>query len=339
MSDFTIGDVEVTKVPEWIGEIAPARVIIPDSTPQIWRDNQAWLAPDHWNPDTDGYHAAVQTWVLRSEGKTVLVDTGVGDGRDRPQIPMFDHLDTGFLDRLAAAGVRADEVDVVVNTHIHYDHVGWNTIGGDGDWEPAFPNATYLIPAVDQRYFAPENAHRRPAPRSDNERLRQQGSLLVYADSIAPVLAKATLWEDTYRVDGNLTLEPAPGHTPGSAVLRVRSRGHRAVFVGDVMHSPVQILEPEYNSCFCEDRPQAAATRHRLLERAADEVEIVIPAHFAGAGAVEVERQGDRFQVAAGVCGSFNPGIVHHASPGFGRARSGRLCAGLGSRGRARRNR
>ncbi|WAL67832.1 MBL fold metallo-hydrolase [Amycolatopsis cynarae] len=297
MSDFTIGAVEVTKVPEWTGEVAPARFIVPDSTPEIWRDNEGWLAPDHWNPDTDAYRAAVQTWVLRSEGRTVLVDTGVGNGRDRPQIPLFDHLDTDFLDRLAAAGVRPDEVDIVINTHIHYDHVGWNTLGGDQGWEPAFPNATYLIPAVDERYFAPENAGRRPAPRSDHERLRQQGSLLVYADSIAPVLGRATLWEGACRVDGNLTLEAAPGHTPGSSVLRVRSEGEKAALVGDILHSPVQILEPSCNSCFCEDRGQAAATRRRLLERAADEVEIVIPAHFPGAGAVEVKRDGSRFRV------------------------------------------
>jgi len=297
MADFTVGDVEVTKVPEWVGEIAPARFIIPDSSPQVWRDNESWLAPDHWHPDTDAYHAAVQTWVLRSEGTTVVVDTGVGNDRERPQIPLFDHLRTDFPARLAAAGVRPEDVDVVVNTHIHYDHVGWNTVGGDGDWEPAFSNATYLIPAVDARYFAPENADRRPAPRDDHERLRRKGSLIVYADSVAPVLGRATLWEGGHRIDGNLTLEPAPGHTPGSSVLRVRSCGERAVFVGDILHSPVQILEPSYNSCFCEDRGQAARTRRAVLERAADEGGIVVPAHFAGAGAVEVRRDGSRFRV------------------------------------------
>jgi glyoxylase-like metal-dependent hydrolase (beta-lactamase superfamily II) len=297
MTDFMVGDVEVTKVVEWSGEIAPARFVVPDSTPEVWRDNAAWLAPDHWRPASDSYHAAVQTWVLRSAGRTVLVDTGVGDGRDRPQIPLFDHLATGFLDRLAAAGVRPQDVDVVVNTHVHYDHVGWNTRGGEDGWEPAFPNATYLIPAVDQRYFAPENAHRRRAPRSEHERLRQQGSLLVYADSVAPVLGRAVLWEDAHRIDGNLTLESAPGHTPGSSVLRVRSGGDRAVFVGDVLHSPVQILRPDCSSCFCEDPGQAAATRRRLLERAADEKELVVPAHFAGPGTAEVRRDGSQFRV------------------------------------------
>jgi glyoxylase-like metal-dependent hydrolase (beta-lactamase superfamily II) len=295
MQRFHLGEVEITRVVEWQGEIAPARFVVPDSAPRVWQDNASWLVPDHWNPDNDAYRGAVQTWVLRSEGKVVLVDTGIGNDRRRPQIPLFDHLTTDFLDRLAQAGVRPEEVDVVINTHIHYDHVGWNTRLRNGEWTPTFPNATYLIPKADRDYFDPRNAHRRPAPRSDYERLRREGSLLVYADSIAPVLGRAALWEGSYRIDGNLSLEPAPGHTPGSCVVRLSSGSDRAVFVGDVVHSPVQILEPGCNSCFCEDPRQAAATRQSLLQRAADSGELVIPAHFAGAGAVEVRRDGSRF--------------------------------------------
>ncbi|MFL6056195.1 MAG: MBL fold metallo-hydrolase [Actinoallomurus sp.] len=297
MSDFRIGDVEVTKVVEWQGEMAPARFIIPDSPAEIWRRNESWLAPDHWRPETDAYHGAAQTWILRSEGKVVLVDTGVGNDRDRPQIPLFDHLRTDFLDQLAEAGVRPKDVDIVINTHIHYDHVGWNTESRDGEWIPTFPNATYLIPRVDQEFFDPRNAHRRRAPRDDHERRRQEGSRIVYADSIAPVLGRAVLWSEGHRIDGNLSLEPAPGHTPGSSIVRVASGSDRAVFVGDLLHSPVQILEPDYSSCFCEDPAQAAATRRSVLERAADTGELVVPAHFAGAGAAEVRRDGSRFAI------------------------------------------
>ncbi|MDQ0379498.1 MBL fold metallo-hydrolase [Amycolatopsis thermophila] len=298
MQRFQLGEVEVTKVVEWQGEIAPARVIVPDSPPEIWQDNASWLAPDHWRPDTGAYHAAVQTWVLRSEGRTILVDTGVGNDRNRPQIPLFDHLRTDFLDRLAEAGVRAEDVDVVVNTHIHYDHVGWNTELRNGKWTPTFPNATYLIPRVDQVYFDPRNAHRRPTPRDAQEQRRRDGSLIVYADSIAPVLGRAVLWEGTYRIDRNLSLEPAPGHTPGSSIVRLSSGTDRAAFVGDLLHSPVQILRPQYNSCFCENPQQAAETRRRVLERAADTGELVVPAHFAGAGAAEIRRDGSRLTIS-----------------------------------------
>jgi glyoxylase-like metal-dependent hydrolase (beta-lactamase superfamily II) len=298
MGSFQLGEVEVTKVVEWQGEIAPARFVVPDSPPELWRDNKSWLAPDHWHPKADAYHGAVQTWVLRSEGKVVLVDTGVGNDRHRPQVPLFDSLKTGFLDRLAEAGVRPEEVDVVVNTHIHYDHVGWNTELREDEWVPTFPNATYLIPRLDQEYFDPRNDHRRRAPRDEHEQLRRAGGHVVYADSIAPVLGRAKLWEGGYRIDANLSLEPAPGHTPGSSLVRLASGTDRAVFVGDLLHSPVQILEPSYSSCFCEDGVRAAETRRRVLERAADARELVVPAHFAGSGAAEVRRDGGHFTIS-----------------------------------------
>lgn len=298
MQRFRLGEVEITKVVEWQGEIAPARFVIPDSPPEIWRDNESWLAPDHWHPETDAYHGAVQTWVLRSEGRVVLVDTGAGNDRTRPQVPLFDHLRTDFLDRLARAGVRPADVDVVINTHVHYDHVGWNTRRDGDSWVPTFPNATYLIPKADKEYFDPRNAHRRPAPRDKYEQRRREGSHLVYEDSITPVLDRSVLWEGGHRVDAHLTLEPAPGHTPGSSIVRLSSGGDRAVFVGDMLHSPVQILDPRFNSCFCEEPRAAAATRRAVLEQAADRRELVVPAHFAGAGAVEVRRDGCRFAVS-----------------------------------------
>ncbi|MEV8612095.1 MBL fold metallo-hydrolase [Amycolatopsis sp. NPDC051373] len=290
-----LGEVEVTKVVEWAGDIAPIRSVLPDTPAELWRDNQSWLAPRHWHPEADAYHAAVQTWVLRSEGKVVLVDTGVGNDRARPQIPLFDHLATDFLAGLAAVGVGPEDVDVVVNTHVHYDHVGWNTRPDGDGWVPTFPNATYLIPRADAEWFDPRNAHRRAGV----DPLRLRGSHLVYTDSITPVLDRAVLWEDSHRIDGNLVLEPAPGHTPGSSLLRLTSGTDRAVFVGDLLHSPVQILEPSYSSCFCEDRALAASTRTRVLGRAADLHELVIPAHFAEASVAEIERSGDRFAIRA----------------------------------------
>ncbi|GAB2964207.1 MBL fold metallo-hydrolase [Nonomuraea fastidiosa] len=296
---IVLGDVEITRVIEWSGPVRTARFIVPDSDEETWRRNEDWLAPDFWNPADDAYLCHIQTWVLRSEGKTILVDTGVGNGRARPQIPLFADLQTDFLDRLRAAGVAPEDVDVVVNTHIHYDHVGWNTEWRDGAWRPTFPNATYLIPRVDNTYFDPANAHLRRAPRDDHERIRWEGSKLVFNDSIAPIheAGQAVLWEGGHRIDGNLTLEPAPGHTPGSSVLTLRSGPDRAVFVGDMLHSPVQVLDPRWNSCFCDDLQLAAKTRRAYLERAADQRELIFPAHWPGHSAAEVRKNGDGFAV------------------------------------------
>lgn len=129
---FTIGDVEVVRVVEWARPYAPARTFVPDLPPGVWQEHRETLAPDHWDPETDRAVVALQTWVVRSAGRTVLVDTGVGNGRERPGNPLF-HMSQGDLPgRLARAGVRPEDVDVVVNTHIHGDHVGWNTHDVEG---------------------------------------------------------------------------------------------------------------------------------------------------------------------------------------------------------------
>ncbi|GGY06887.1 MBL fold metallo-hydrolase [Streptomyces hiroshimensis] len=287
-----LGDVEVIRVVEWQGPLVPARGFVPESTAEMWKDNEHWLAPDHWHPESDKAVVALQSWVLRSGGRTVLVDTGVGNGRERPGSPHFHHWQGDFLGRLAEAGVRPQDVDVVVNTHLHIDHVGWNTTGAEGEWIPTFPNAEYLIPAADDFHYGPDNGYGKG---------RQEDDRLLYEDSIAPIhrAGRAVLWDGVHRIDDNLTLEPAPGHTPGSSVLRLASGTDRAVFVGDLLHSPVQILHPSCNSCFCLDQDQAAASRRRILERAAAERELVVPAHFAGPGAMEVRKEGNGFALEA----------------------------------------
>ena len=292
-----LGEVSVTRVVEWVGPVLTARQVIPDVDPQRWVEQRADLAPDFWDPRTDAYRCAMQSWVLRSGGATIVVDTGVGNDRDRPQIPQFDHARHPFLNRLAAAGIRPEDVDVVINTHIHYDHVGWNTRLVDDAWVPTFPNAKYLIPRIDRDYFDPANDDRRPPAHTEADQLRRRGGHIVFADSIAPVLDQApvTLWRERLDIDENLTLEPAPGHTPGSSVLRLRSKSERALFVGDILHSPVQVPEPDANSCFCEDPSQARATRRRILTEAADTGALMFPAHLAGHGAVTIRRRGDAF--------------------------------------------
>ena len=286
-----IGAVTVTRVMEWEGLFAPGTELIVDSTEQFWRDEQDTLAPDHYDPATGLVRACLQTFVLHSEGRTILVDTGAGDGKERPYLPVFGHLETGFLHRLADAGVKPEDVDVVINTHVHIDHVGWNTYLHDREWVPTFPNATYVFSKTDFDYWNPLNGHER------------RGALVnqnMFEDSVLPVYqaGRADAWEgDTHRIDGNLTLELSPGHTPGLSVLKLESEGERAVFVGDLLHSPTQILRPDWNSCFCEDPAQARASRRKVLSWAADNNVLLVPAHLGGQHAAEVTRDGDNFAV------------------------------------------
>ncbi|MFG2718411.1 MBL fold metallo-hydrolase [Streptomyces sp. NPDC048416] len=288
---LTLGDVTVTRVKEFYGsaELSPGR-FFPDSPHGSWDEHRSWLAPDFWDPGTDECRTAIQTWLLRSEGRTILVDTGVGNDKDRPYAPVWNRLDTDYLDRLAAAGVAPEDVDIVINTHLHVDHVGWNTRLDGRSWVPTFPNATYLMNRRDVDFWDPAN---------DNRSVLGRGNQNVFEDSVTPVrqAGLTRLWEDTYRIDKNLRLDLAAGHTPGSSVLTLRSGGERALFVGDLMHTALQIAEPEVNSCFCEDPVRSRATRRALLGRAADDTMLVFPAHFGGRGAAEITREGSRFAV------------------------------------------
>jgi glyoxylase-like metal-dependent hydrolase (beta-lactamase superfamily II) len=283
-------DVTVTRVLEWAGPIKTVAEILPDTAAEEWQANRSLLAPDFWDPETGAYLCHIQTWVIRTAGRTILVDTGVGNDRDRPQVPAFAHLHTDFLDRLAAAGVEPEDVDTVINTHIHYDHVGWNTHWVDGTFVPTFPNATYLVPRADYDYFHPDNAaNMRPAETEDEQR-RFDGIRLVFADSIAPVeqSGQLQLWQHYRDLPGlPISLQPAPGHTPGSSLVRLRA-GTGALFVGDLLHSPMQILHPDHRCSFDLDAAEARATRRRILGRAATDGSLILPAHLPGHSAFTV---------------------------------------------------
>ncbi|MDG9674100.1 MBL fold metallo-hydrolase [Micromonospora sp. DH14] len=289
MHEIQLGDVTVTRVEETHGPIMPTGAFFPTIAADAWRTDRELLTPDHLGPDDDMVHVAMQTWLLRSEGRTILVDTAVGNDKDRPAVEPWHHQRVNYLDRLVEAGIKPEDVDLVINTHLHVDHVGWNTRLVDGQWLPTFPNATYLMPAVDFRYWNPRN----------NPGIAGSVNENAYDDSVAPVHVngQVQLWEDTYVIDSNLRLEAAPGHTPGHAVIKMESAGERALFAGDILHTPLQLRHHDHSSCFCEDPTQAAITRGRLLGWAADTRALVLPAHFSGHSALEVERRGESYAV------------------------------------------
>ncbi|MGW4042581.1 MBL fold metallo-hydrolase [Streptomyces sp. NPDC004721] len=292
MDTIALGHVEITRVVELPARGRSRDYVFPDVPVEHWQAHERWLTPTFLDPAADEVHMTIQTWLIRSEGRTILIDTGIGNDRERPAMPSFHHLHTNYLGELAAAGVRPQGVDTVICTHVHSDHVGWNTcLTDDGEWRPTFPNAQYVISRADFDYWNPVNGHR---TRSG----RQMAN--VFEDSVAPVhqAGQTVLWEgDHHDVETQLRIEPAPGHTPGSSVVWLRSGTERAVFAGDLLHSPLQIAEPDDCPSFDEDEHRARISRRRVLGEAADRDALLFPAHFPGPGAAEVRRVGDRFAV------------------------------------------
>jgi len=289
-SATAVGDVAITRVEEMHGPIMPPSDFFPTIPAAAWAEHADELAPDHLESDLSMIKVAMQTWVLRSQGRLIVVDTGVGNGKSRPAVDAWDHLDLDYVQRLRDAGVDPADVDLVVNTHLHVDHVGWNTTLRDGEWALTFPNATYLLPKADVEYWDP----------AKNSNIAGGVNENVFEDSIQPVLdsGRYEVWEGSHAIDDDLTLLPAPGHTPGTSILQIASAGEHGLLAGDLVHTPLQVGEIGHSSCFCEDPAAAARTRTAYFGWASENNALILPAHFCGHTGFRVAREDGRFRIS-----------------------------------------
>ncbi|QNJ93134.1 MBL fold metallo-hydrolase [Mycolicibacterium fluoranthenivorans] len=278
-----LGAAVLTRVVETMFE--PTSAVFAHTPAQAWSEHADLLVPTFYQPDTQRWRVTVQSWVVDVDGLRILIDTGIGNGRRRA-VAVLDHLDTDFPGALARAGVPPESVDVVINTHLHSDHVGWNTWRSADAWAPFFPNARYLLPEADFRHFEPGG------PGAD------EAAAIVFDDSVAPVYAagQVELCSGEHQLSESVWLRPAPGHTPGSSVLWLDA-GKPAVFVGDLTHCPIQIPRPADPCAFDVDGPAAVATRKRIFTEAARRRAVVIPAHYPGHGGATIVARGDAFMV------------------------------------------
>jgi glyoxylase-like metal-dependent hydrolase (beta-lactamase superfamily II) len=284
---FHVGDVAVEVLVDIDRFELPIAQFLPEADPGQAESARSLLEPDHVNLERGMLILAIQTFVLHSAGRTILVDTCVGEGKERPLIPEWSRRRaSGFLERLGRAGVRPESVDLVLCTHLHVDHVGWNTRLLDGRWAPTFPRARYLIGRRELGYW--QDQRRRP----DGDALH----LGAFEDSVLPILEaeQADLVDDGYEVGSGLSLVPLPGHTPGQMGLRLDGRA-RALFCGDALHSPLQVLDPGLSTAVCVDREQARRVRRALLEEAAEEDRAVVPAHCRGTRYMHIRRTATGF--------------------------------------------
>ncbi|KXX54211.1 hypothetical protein AZG88_25125 [Rhodococcus sp. LB1] len=268
-----IGDAVVEKVYEIDGLTMPFLHLFANVDDEDIQRAQPWVPDPHLNGSVaeSRCNFSWHTYVIKAHDEVILVDTGHGNDKQRPDFIPSDVIDTDFLSRLNSIGVERENVTMVLCTHMHYDHVGWNTIQRQGRWVPTFPNARYLFPRKDYEWQL-EETKTLPNPAFD--------------ESVVPVASAGQLdlvdpGDVIYDSEGiKLWIEDGAGHTPGSIIIRLESKGETASFVGDVIHHPVQVFRPDMRMPFEPLLQMSIDARTKMLAEVADTGTIIFPAHF-----------------------------------------------------------
>lgn len=278
---WNVGRVRITKVVE-LETVGSTRFILPlASNEEIQK--LPWLTP-HFATAEGRLKMSIHSLVVETPEHRIVVDTGLGNDKQGRNVPTWNNRQDPFLDRLTAAGFPPESIDTVLCTHLHVDHVGWNTMLKDGHWVPTFANARYVFGRTEFEHWrdhsdAPDKA-------------------AVFADSVKPIAdaGKAELVPSDHRLTDEITLIPTPGHSPGHVSIHIRSDGEEGLLTGDVAHHPCQMAHLGWSSTADSDGQQSAATRRELFSRFADTPTLVIGGHF---DAGHLRRDGDAFRFVA----------------------------------------
>ena len=278
-----IGNLRIDRVEELCAPLIRLHDLLPDLPEDAIERHRDWLFPTHIDPASGLAVMSEHSWVVRTPHHNVLIDGCWGNHKPRPGFG--NGLDTPWLARLAEIGLRPDDIDFVMCTHLHADHVGWNTRLVDGRWVPTFPNARYLFGRGEYDYWE---------GRVDTTRF---GHGAAFQDSVLPCVAAglAELVDGGHAVGDHLLIEAAPGHTSGNLVIRASSDGRSALFSGDVVHAPIQLYYPEVNSIACDLPELARSTRQRILDEAVEYGHLLFPGHFAAPHFGSVSRRSHGF--------------------------------------------
>jgi len=275
---WQIGDVRITRVQEL--EAPDIRFVVPEATVENLAQID-WLGP--FRARNGHALASVHTLVLEVGERRIAVDTCIGNDKRRP-IPGWNLRQGPFLDDLEKAGFPPTSVDAVICTHLHVDHVGWNTRLVDGRWVPTFPNARYLLVRPEWEHWSAD---------------ADAGNQAVLSDSVRPIFdaGQVDLVEVDHAVDAAVRLESTPGHTPGHVSVHITSRGEQAIITGDLVHHPAQFARPHWGASVDGDPALADRTRRAFMARFADMPVLVIGTHFAGPTAGRLVRDGDAYRL------------------------------------------
>jgi len=278
---WKIGNVSITPVIELDISVDPS-FTLPNATPENLAPDFDWLKP-HF-VDRDGkLKFRVQALLVESNGHKIIIDTCIGNDKQRGE-PAFNQLNGLFLEDIAKSGFKRQEVDIVVCTHLHYDHIGWNTMKVKGKWIPTFPNARYLITQPEFEYCR------------DRE---EDFWVTAFGDSVAPVFEAGLvdLVDCNYQITSELHLFPTPGHTPGHCSVAISSEGEEAVITGDVMHHPCQCAHPEWECVADTLIEQAQITRREFLDHIADTNISVIGTHWSTSKLTRIKKSKTAWKV------------------------------------------
>ena len=290
MQPIQLGRMRIHKVHEMDSPV-PLLSQLPGTTGEDMQRLLTWYdQPDEVNPDPEASFMtfSVHSWVIEIDGKRILIDTCCGNHKDRA-LPEVHQLDTDYLGNLRRAGFEPGDIDMVMCTHLHFDHVGWNTRLDNGKWVPTVPNARYVFGRRDFEYFKTDPT---------GEELHNA----AFVDSIVPVMEAGQgdiVDEDSVahrEIGDGVWLEPAFGHSPGCCTVNAQADGPPGIFWGDVIHHPVQLIRHDLPFAFDTDGVAACNVRKATMERLADTDTLCFPAHFRRTSAGYVKRDGDAFR-------------------------------------------
>lgn len=277
-----LGDVNIQRIIEiYDGPFLTPKEFFPAATGEAIDAKRSLFEPHALCPKTGKLILPVQSYLVKTEHHTILIDTCIGC---RKTIGFFDswndRRDTTWLNNLAAAGAQPEDIDYVFCSHLHIDHCGWNTQLIDGRWVPTFPNAKYV--------FSKAELEATEAGNSDS-----------YRESVLPILdaGQAQIVDSDYALDDQIWLHPTPGHTAGHVAINLASNGHHAVMCGDLMHSPVQLTYPDWSTRVDVDRDEARRTRHSFLDQYAETKSVVLTAHFPSPSMGRIVRDDDAYGI------------------------------------------
>ena len=285
MEKNILGEFSLSRVVELDNTQLLASEVFPDWDADAVRPHLEWMVPRHFDPDDGTLAIVIQGFLIKTPHHTILVDACGGNDKTRRRAH-FHQQNRPWLETLAAAGAAPEDIDFVLCTHMHVDHVGWNTRLENGRWVPTFPNARYVFARAELEHW---------------QRLAAEGGLArtgnYIEDSVLPVVdaGRAEIVATDYAIEDGVWLDPLPGHTPGAVGVHLSSGGHEAVLCGDLMHHMIQCHLPDWSTNFCTDQAAARATRRAFLERCADTDMLVYPAHFPAPTGGRIERDGGEF--------------------------------------------